>query len=50
MLSDRSVQEFKEIFKKEFRQDLTDAEARDQGERLLKFFELLIIIDRRNKK
>lgn len=50
MLSDRSVQEFKEIFKKEFRQDLTDAEAREQGERFLKFFELLIIIDRRNKR
>ena len=50
MLSDKAVQEYKEIFKNEYRQDLTDAEAREQGERLLKFFEILIQIDQRNKK
>ncbi len=49
MLSDKTVQEYKDIFKKEFGQELTDAEAREQGTRLLKFFELLIKIDRRNK-
>lgn len=40
-LSDKSVQEFKDIFKKEYGQDLTDAEAREQGERLVSFFEIL---------
>ena len=41
MLSDKSVQEYKETFKKEYGQDLTDAEAREQGERLVGFFEIL---------
>jgi len=41
MLSDKAVQEFKEIFKKKYGQELTDAEARDQGERLVGFFEIL---------
>lgn len=41
MLSDKAVKEFKDIFKKEYGQNLTDAEARDQGERLLGFFEIL---------
>lgn len=50
MLSDKSVQEFKEIFKKEYGQDLTDTEAREQGERLLKYFEILIKIDRRKNE
>lgn len=40
-LPDKSVQEFKDIFKKEYGQDLTDAEAREQGGRLLGFFEIL---------
>lgn len=38
ILSDKSVQEFKDIFKKEYEQNLTDAEAREQGERLVNFF------------
>jgi len=50
MLSNKTVQEFKDIFKKEYDQDLTDVEAREQRERLVKFFELLIKIDRRNRK
>jgi len=41
MLSDKAVQEFKDIFKKEYGQDLSDAEARDQGERLVGFFDIL---------
>ncbi len=40
-LSDKSVQEFKKIFKEEYGQDLTDAEAREQGERLVGFFGIL---------
>lgn len=50
MLSDKAIKEYKEIFKNEFGQDLTDAEAQEQGERLLKFFKILIKIDQRNKK
>ena len=50
MLSDKAIQEYKEIFKKEYGQDLTDKEARDQGERLVKFFETLVKIDQRNKQ
>jgi len=38
MLSSKSAQEFKNIFKREYRQDLTDVEAREQRERLVKFF------------
>lgn len=49
ILSDKAVQEYKEIFKKEYGQDLSDAEAREQGERLVKFFETLIKIDQRSK-
>jgi DNA-directed RNA polymerase subunit RPC12/RpoP len=40
-LSDKAIQEFKDIFKKEYGQELTDAEAREQGERLLGFFDIL---------
>ena len=41
MLSDKLVQEFKDLFKKEYGQELTDAEARDQGERLVGLFDIL---------
>lgn len=41
MLSDKLVQEFKEIFEKKYKQKLTDSEARDQAERLAGFFEIL---------
>lgn len=47
MLSDKAIQEYKDIFKKEFGQDLTNAEAREQGERLVLFFKTLIDIDQR---
>ena len=47
--SDKSIQSFKRIMKKQYGQDLTDNETREQRERLVKFFELLIKIDRRNK-
>ena len=36
--------------KEEFGQDITVAEAEEQGTRLLKFFELLIDIDQRAKQ
>jgi hypothetical protein len=40
-LPDKSVQEYKKIFTEEYGQDLTDAEAREQGERLVGFFDIL---------
>lgn len=40
-LSDKSIQEYKKIFKEEYGQDLTDAEAREQGEGLVGFFDIL---------
>ena len=52
MLSDKVIQEFKDIFKKEYGQDLTDAEAREQGQRLMNFVEILYdqaIIEHRRK-
>lgn len=49
MLSDKAVQEFKDVFKKEYGQELTDAETREQGERLLTFFKTLIEIDQRTR-
>lgn len=50
MLSDKTVQDYKKTIKEEYGQDLTDAEARDQAERLVKFFEILIQVDQRTKK
>ena len=40
-LSDKAVKEFKEIFKKEYDKDLTDAEAREYGEQLVGYFKVL---------
>ena len=50
MLNDKEVQEFKKIAKETMGIDLTDAEAEDQGGRLVTLFELLIKIDRKNKQ
>lgn len=49
MLSKQAVEEYQKIFKKEYGQNLTYAEAEEQGNRLLKFFEILIKIDQKNK-
>lgn len=49
-LSDKSVQKFKEVFKKEYGKEYTDAEAREAAENLVGFFDLLIKVDRRNKE
>lgn len=50
MLSDKAIKEYKDIFKKEFDQDLTDGEAREQSERLIQFFKTLIKIDQQTSK
>ena len=50
MLSKQAIEKFQKIMKKEYGQELSMAEAEEQGARLLKFFELLIEIDQRRKK
>ena len=45
MLSKQAIEEYQKIFKEEFGQEITIAEAEEQGTRLLKFFEILIKID-----
>ena len=47
MLSKQAIEEYQKIMKEEFGQDITVAEAEEQGTRLLKFFEILIEIDGR---
>lgn len=41
MFSDKTIKEYKEIYKKEYGKEISDAEAREQGERLTAFFEIL---------
>lgn len=50
MLTPKEVSKFKKIAKETMSIDLTDAEAEDQGGRLITFFELLIEVDRKNKQ
>jgi len=49
MLSQEAIEKFKELMKREYGVDYTDKEARQAAENLVKFFELLIKIDRRNR-
>lgn len=46
-LSQKSIDRYKKIYKKVYKEDVTDAEAREQGERLVRFFKILIEIDER---
>lgn len=49
MLSKQAVEEYKQIYIKEFGIKLNDTEVNEQANRLLNFFKLLIEIDQRNK-
>jgi hypothetical protein len=40
-LSDKAIKEYKEIYKKHYGQDISDEEAQEQGNRLLRVYELL---------
>jgi hypothetical protein len=40
-LSDKSIEEFKEIYKKEHGKEISDAEAREGAQNLINFVELL---------
>jgi len=41
-LSDKATREFKDLMKKEYGEELSDSEARTQGEKLLQFAEILL--------
>lgn len=53
-LSDKSVQEFKQIFEKEYGKKLSDSEARESAERFMGFMSILydqaVIEAKRNKR
>ena len=46
-LSQQAIDEYKQIYKKEFGKEISDDEARKQGNNLIGFFEVLLKIDRR---
>lgn len=48
-LSQKSIDEYRKIYKKVYKEDITEEEAREQGERLIRFFTILMEIDRRVK-
>lgn len=50
MLNNKEVERFKELATQIYGIELTDAEAQDQGGRLVTLFELLIEVDRKNKQ
>ena len=41
-LSDKAIQEFKSIYREEFGEDISDAEAEEAAERVLRFFEIIL--------
>ena len=49
MLSKKAIEEYRKIYKKEYGEEITVAEAEEQGSRLLRLFEILLRIDKRNK-
>lgn len=49
-LSKEAIEEYKKIYKEVKGKEISDEEAREQGTRLVNFFELLFKIDSRNKK
>ena len=52
MLDKEMVEEYQKIMKEQYGEEISFEEAREQGENLVRFFELLIVIDRKqmNKK
>jgi len=49
-LSPKSIEEFKKIYKEEFGVELTNLEAEESAIKLVKYFELLMRIDKRLTK
>ena len=50
MLSKDSVEKFQRIFKEQYGEDLTEEEARESGENLVRYVKLLIEMDQASKK
>jgi len=50
MLSKKSIEEFKKIWKKEFREEISDQKAYEEGGGLVNFFKLLYEVDGKIKK
>ncbi len=48
-ISQERIESYKKMHKKETGEDISDEEAREQSERLVGFFQLLLEIDTRNK-
>jgi len=49
ILSKEAIEEFKQIYKKEFKEELTDQEAYERATRLLEFYKLLYKIHKTEK-
>ena len=49
MISQKSADELKKIFKEEYKADLTDEDAKEAGQKLVDYFSLLIEIDKKTK-
>ena len=47
MFSKQAIDEFKLIMKEDYGEELSDGEATEMGERLVRFFDILLRIDRR---
>ena len=50
MIPNKGIIKFKKIMKEKYGVDLTDEEAQEQGQRLVDLIQLLIEIDRKNRK
>lgn len=48
-LSKEAIEEYKQIYKKEFGEEISDQEAYEQGSRLIRLFEILYRADKRIK-
>ncbi|TSC72623.1 MAG: Uncharacterized protein G01um101438_340 [Parcubacteria group bacterium Gr01-1014_38] len=48
-VTEKSLAEFKRIYKKEYGKDIGDAEARDAAQRLLDVFKLLLDVDKKER-
>jgi hypothetical protein len=49
-MSYESLKKFKEIYKKQFGEEISDEEARESGERLLTFMRVLLKVDQKEQR
>ncbi len=50
MISQKLIDELKQIIKEDYKKELTNSKAHEVGETLVTFFDLLIAIDQKNKR